>query len=86
MHPVATNRDALLRVVEGTLTAVQVQDSAQLLATAATAGVVFTADVESQRDEAVNALENAARTLRLHDELTTAADEQRATWFAEDLA
>jgi hypothetical protein len=69
MHPIATDRNALLRIVEGTVSALQAPDPSSLVAAVATANVLTAEEVEAQRDAVVNALENSARTLRLHGDL-----------------
>jgi 3',5'-cyclic AMP phosphodiesterase CpdA len=71
MHPIATDRTALQRIVEGTVAALQAQDASALLDAVATAQVLSPAQVETERDAVVSALENSARTLRLHDDLLT---------------
>ena len=77
MHPIATNRKALLKVVEGTISALQSRDPSTVVAAVAAATVSSPEDVEAQRDAVVNVLENSARTLRLHNDL--AAMTPRAT-------
>jgi calcineurin-like phosphoesterase family protein len=77
MHPIATDRNALLKVVEDTISALQSQDPSPVVAAVAAATVSSPEDVEAQRDAVVNALENSARTLRLHNDL--AAMTPRAT-------
>ena len=72
MHPIATNRKALLQIVEGTVSALQAQDPSALVGTIAALNLVSPAEVEAQRDAVTNALENSARTLRLHDDLSAA--------------
>jgi hypothetical protein len=92
MHPIATDRDQLLQVVEGTLSALQAQDPSGLIATVAATTAAPVAEVEAQRDAAINALENAARTLRLHNDLVaatprpTAAPAREAPFIPEDQA
>ncbi len=76
MHPLATDRQSLLRIVEGTVSALQAQDPSALVATIAATSLMSSADVEAQRDAVVSALENSARTLRLHDDLATATSRQ----------
>lgn len=71
MHPIATNRDALLRIVEGTIGTLQAREPSAVSAVAS-ANVVPTEDAGAQADAVVNALENAARTLRLHGDLAAA--------------
>ncbi|HBL31634.1 MAG TPA: hypothetical protein DD490_32835 [Acidobacteria bacterium] len=71
MHPIATDRNALLRIVEGTVSALQTPDPSSLVAAVATANVLTAEEVEAQRDAVVNALENSARTLRLHGDLVS---------------
>src|SRR5688572_30697350 len=70
MHPIATDRNALLKVVEDTISALQSRDPSPVVAAVAAATVSSPEDVEAQRDAVVNALENSARTLRLHNDLT----------------
>ena len=73
MHRLATNRKALLRIVEGTVSALQKDDTSDLMAAVATASSSSVSEAESQRDATINALENSARTLRLHEDLAVAA-------------
>ena len=90
MHPIAMDRNALLRVVEGTLSALQVQDPSDLMGAVATATASPLAEIETQRDAVINALENSARTLRLHDDLVamtprpTAGPAREAPFIPED--
>ncbi len=71
MHPIATNRDALLRIVDGTIGALQAR-APSVVSAVASANIVPTEDAEAQTDAVVNALENAARTLRLQGDLAAA--------------
>ncbi len=90
MHPIATDRNALLQIVEGTVSALQRDDTSALVAAVATANVVSVAKVEAQRDAVVNALENSARTLRLHNDLemmmpqATAGTPRKVPFIPED--
>jgi hypothetical protein len=90
MHPIATDRNALLRIVEGTVSALQAPDPSSLVAAVATANVLTAEEVEAQRDAVVNALENSARTLRLHGDLVsmtptaTAGAVREAPFIPED--
>jgi hypothetical protein len=90
MHPIATNRDALLRIVEGTVSALQAHDRSALMSAVATANLSSVAEVEAQRDAVINALENSARTLRLHGDLLamtprpTAGTAREALFIPED--
>jgi hypothetical protein len=72
MHPIATNRATLLAIVEGTIGALQARQPSALSAIAA-ADVIPTEQADAQADAVVNALENAARTLRLHGDIADAA-------------
>jgi hypothetical protein len=69
MHPIATNRETLIRIVEGTASALQEQDPSALVGAVATANLQSLEEVEAQRNAMVNALENSARTLRLQGDL-----------------
>jgi hypothetical protein len=69
MHPIGTDRNELLRVVEGTLSGLQAHDPSDLMAAVATATTSPVAEIETQRGAVINALENSARTLRLHKDL-----------------
>jgi hypothetical protein len=83
MHPLATNRNELLRIVEGTVSALQNNDTSALMSAVATASASSVSEVESQRDATINALENSARTLRLHDDLAAAAPKVAAATIRE---
>src|SRR4051812_49040922 len=70
MHPIASNREALLRIVQGTTSALQRLDPSELeIPGVPTANVQSREEVERRRDTVVFALENSARTLRLHADL-----------------
>jgi hypothetical protein len=90
MHPIATDRYQLLRVVEGTLSGLQAYDPSGLMAEVAALTASPLAAVEAQRDSVVSALENSARTLRLHNDLAamtlraTAAPTPKAPFIPED--
>jgi hypothetical protein len=76
--------------VEGTVSALQAPDPSSLVAAVATANVLTAEEVEAQRDAVVNALENSARTLRLHGDLlsmtpaATAGAVREAPFIPED--
>jgi calcineurin-like phosphoesterase family protein len=91
MHPIATNRGALLRIVEGTASALGRLDTSELaVAGVPTANVQSPDEVEARRDTVVFALENSARTLRLHGDLAaksqgvTAGVEREFPFIPED--
>jgi hypothetical protein len=85
MHPLATNREALLRIVEGTVSALQAQESSALVSRFAAADPTSPADVEAQRDAVISALENSARTLRLHNDLAAASPPRTTAVRAADV-
>lgn len=84
MHPIATNRASLLEIVEGTVSALQAGDSSALIASFAATTPLSPADGEAQRDSVISALENAARTLRLHDDLSAAVSMQPTAGAVRD--
>jgi hypothetical protein len=90
VHPLATDRNALLEIVEGTVSALQMQDPSPLVSAVASANLMSPAAVEAERDAIVSALENSARTLRLHGELSalsqqvTAAPAREMPFIPED--
>lgn len=93
MHPLATDRRELLRIVEGTLSALQVQDPSDLIGLVASVTASPVAEIEAERDAVINALENSARTLRLHNDLadlspraTSGPSEKEPPFIPEDQA
>jgi hypothetical protein len=62
--------------VEGTVSALHTQDPSALTRAIAAANRTSPAEVEAERDALINALENAARTLRLHNDLVAALSQQ----------
>ena len=92
MHPIATNRNELLRIVEGTISALQAQDPSAIVSAVATTNLLSVGEVEAQRGAVVNVLENSARTLRLQGDLVAmtpriaAGTAREAPFIAEDQA
>lgn len=73
MHPIATNREALRRIAEGTIAALQSRRSDAFLTATATLSSEAPEVVQSQRDTVVNALEASVSRMRVESELLTLA-------------
>lgn len=73
MHPIATNRQQLQRIAEGTIAALQSRNATAFVSTTATASAVSEEEVSAQRDTVVNALVASVDRMRIESELPTMA-------------